>query len=112
MFSYSYLFIDEEPPTFVTAPTNITVVIDQKVIFEEWLEVTDNDEVSSLECTPQSGVFPLGTTKVMCIAKDPSGNKANHSLLVIVEGKLCGVVVNGSAVLNILCVPLYLKELY
>ena len=45
------------------------------------------DPSPSVSCTPASGsMFPVGTTKVTCVAKDAANNSASASFNVIVAG--------------------------
>lgn len=48
--------------------------------------MADNfDPKPELVCSPPSGsLFPIGTTEVVCVATDSSGNKATRSFKVIV----------------------------
>jgi hypothetical protein len=48
----------------------------------------DRDGAVPTSCSPASGIFPIGTTRVTCTARDSSGNEATASVDVVVRGGL------------------------
>ena len=84
--SQSVTVADNEPPTLVVPAdfvVNATSPVSAVVTYE--VIARDNVAVASVNCTPASGAtFPLGTTKVTCMASDPSGNRASATFHVAV----------------------------
>ncbi|XP_030830190.1 uncharacterized protein LOC588928 isoform X5 [Strongylocentrotus purpuratus] len=79
--SFNVTVTDDQAPTFMTCPSNITVGTDAN---ENTANVTlnavyfiDNSGSVNVSKTHTSGdTFPLGTTNVIITATDPSGNEA------------------------------------
>lgn len=84
--------VDDQPPTLrypertivpcvgpMGSPVNFSVVAED-----------DCDPEVAIECDPPSGsIFPIGTTTVVCVATDASGNQARAEFPVTVAGG-CG----------------------
>jgi outer membrane protein assembly factor BamB len=78
---------DHTPPT-LSLPSTVTAVgASQKGVAVSFsVSASDPDDAATAMCTPSSGdIFPIGTTNVVCTAKDTAGNTATGSFLVVVS---------------------------
>jgi hypothetical protein len=81
---------DSVPPSFVGAPPDLDVVTSDpggtSVDFALPAATDDADPAPVVACDPAPGAaFPVGTTRVTCIATDASGNAASVSFSVTVQ---------------------------
>lgn len=84
---FTVTIIDREAPTLVLPP-DLTLQNDPneetRVVNYE-VEVRDNAPGASVFCFPPSGsAFPIGTTNVLCIGSDASGNNVTNSFAVTI----------------------------
>ena len=86
-------FVDTEDPIFISCPANQTTdtASGLSTAIVVWTEphATDNSGVpTNLTCNVESGSqFEIGQTKVICEARDLSGNEAVCSFIIKVTGK-------------------------
>jgi hypothetical protein len=85
------LSFDLTPPT-LTAPASKTIRVARRVKrIRVSYAVAAHDDVDGtvpVSCTPRSGSwFPLGRTRVLCVAVDTSGNLSNAKFVVTVKRK-------------------------
>jgi hypothetical protein len=77
------------PPT-LSIPSSIIVEADRPEGVVVEYDASANDDSNGpliFTCSPASGsTFPIGTTKVECVATDAAGNTASASFDVIVQG--------------------------
>ena len=86
--SYNVTVVDTTAPSIqasksfaVTANSSTGVVVNYPVP-----QASDIAGAATVTCTPPSGsVFPVGTTKVICVATDQSGNSSSTSFDVTVS---------------------------
>ena len=78
---------DQETQTYPGKPT--------KMVEYQTPSATENsNETPSVECSPSSGFdFPIGETKVTCVARDSSGNNQTCDFQVNVRGKLYNTII-------------------
>ena len=97
LFTFMFVFVDNEPPSLV-CPDNQSVQTDQgkSTVVVEWDEanVSDNSgTVAHVSCNQQSGTnFSIGETVVTCKAVDKSRNRAECSFQVNVTGNYSYIV--------------------
>lgn len=85
----TYLSFDTTPPTLtVPADAVLNATSPAGAIFNFTATATDlQDPNPTVQCTPSSGsTFPAGTTQVLCVASDVSGNSTSASFQVTVRG--------------------------
>ncbi|HIG06364.1 MAG TPA: HYR domain-containing protein [Planctomycetes bacterium] len=88
--SFSISVMDDQAPTFLTAPADITMGNDPDDCgaVVGWVAATtsDNCAIASVTSSHQPGDhFPLGTTQVDVTALDVNGNSTSHSFAVVVN---------------------------
>src|SRR2546422_3966728 len=78
---------DLEPPALtVPADFAIDATSPTGAVDTYTASASDNVAVASLTCSPASGIgFPIGTTTVTCVARDPSGNATSRNFHVTVR---------------------------
>ena len=81
---------DAQPPN-ITVPDNIVVPTDpgqNNAVVSYTVTVTDNQPGATVVCLPPSGsAFAIGTTTVVCTARDTAGNRATNRFTVTVEDR-------------------------
>ena len=97
-------FPDKEAPV-ISCPTNQTIHTDPSqdyatVVYSD-PQVTDNSgDTPTITCDVVSGSqFVIGKHEVICQALDPSGNLANCSFTVTIEGNSSGFISCGFCLL-------------
>lgn len=89
--SFVVQVIDDESPV-ITGASDQTVQLasgTSGVVSFSLPTATDNSGVVEIHCTPTSGAtLPIGTTRVTCVATDPSGNTSTVSFSVMVSPML------------------------
>ncbi len=85
----TYLSFDITPPS-LTVPSNtvLNATSPAGATFNFTATATDLENPNPLvQCTPQPGsIFPIGTTQVVCVATDASGNSTSGAFQVKVKG--------------------------
>ncbi len=91
--------VDTTPPTLQCAP--VTAVVDAGQCYATVTlapRAQDNCAIRSVVCTPASGSrFPIGTTRVHCVAADFGGNQAAGDFDVTVSNPAPVVAITGPA---------------
>ncbi|XP_013383226.1 sushi, von Willebrand factor type A, EGF and pentraxin domain-containing protein 1 [Lingula anatina] len=85
---------DEEPPRLDRCISPPPVVSTQREHYVEWVEplFSDNSQEDlTIKSSHKPGMFKLGKTEVFYTAYDPSGNKNNCTLEIIVQEHKCTV---------------------
>jgi HYR domain len=91
-FQVLVTLVDEQPPSFTSAPASIGEVEATSsrgaVVSFATPVAVDNVGMPTVTCAPGSGsTFPLGTTTVICTATDTKGNQATTSFTVTVRDR-------------------------
>ena len=97
--------VDEEPPVFVNAPSDIGPLSNDEgvcgaaVTWSEptvGVDVTDNIGIANLACTHAAGsVFDIGSTVVTYTATDLSGNRTDRTFTVTVDDRELPEIADG-----------------
>jgi hypothetical protein len=84
------IHVSDATPPALTVPERVTVdaTSPSGAPVTYAVSATDNvDPAPSVECTPASGgTFAIGTSTVVCVATDASGNRSEASFEVVVRG--------------------------
>jgi hypothetical protein len=104
--SFSISVMDDQAPTFLTAPADITMGNDPDDCgaVVGWVAATtsDNCAIASVTSSHQPGDhFPLGTTQVDVTALDVNGNSTSHSFAVVVNDTQMPVLTGVPADINL-----------
>lgn len=90
---FAYIYTpDKEPPRFEFCPSTRTNTTEPgqaaAVVAWEDPKATDNSNLEpNVTCDSKTGTpFPIGQTKVNCIAEDKSGNRGECNFYVNVKG--------------------------
>jgi parallel beta-helix repeat protein len=94
--SFTVTVFDSTPPA-ITCPASITVNAQtgQQAVVVNYTTptATDNCVVANVTCQPPTGAaFPIGSTNVLCIAKDETGNEGSCQFLINVRDQEAPVI--------------------